>query len=282
MKDIIKKVLKESQSDYSICSNYSGEEFSLCKKLNNMGTFLYSSSGLGLKDIIEERIDNLKEKVDLNPVYQEPLSYLYSTGKYNTGYGQIVKHGDYYKSELLKSVGTVLDKTGKWDFVNKLNTNYSDLSEFLTELFIRGKMVTKLSDLSDEDLKNYLLSIKNKLGAVIDKYLSVDEYRTFTRNTIHNSNLGEKAEEKVKDILTKNDWEILYSGGNGDFIDMKYFVDIIASKNGYIYTIQVKNSENGVKKSLTDFRYQKIDMFISPKNEGIVIYDNKGNVDQMV
>jgi hypothetical protein len=289
MKKTIRKVLREEQlslfddyedTSYKICSHFKDEDQqNLCSNLNSLGKFLYSEDGLGLQRIIDFKTNQMKKLVDLNNQYQEPLAILWETGKYNQSgrYDYISKENDYYQNEAMKSVNRVYDDNGKWDSINKLNTNYSDLAELLTELFIRGNMVGTLKDKNALGLRKYLISIKDKLERVIDKYIKLDEFKSFVRNTKHLSKIGEKAENDVKNILTKAQIDTVYQGGDGDFVDMIFGVDLIVNSGGEVYTIQVKSNEIQAKESRGLKKYGKIDFTASPTDYGIIMFDIDNN-----
>jgi hypothetical protein len=286
MKDLIKKILKEEQlslfgdeekvenTRYKLCSHYdnSPKDKELCVRLNNLGQFLYKQ--LGLRKIIDEKLKLLGVVDDLNQKYQKPLAILYSTGKFDN-----IKYEDgVYTLDILKDRFMVYNQSGEWDFINKLNTNYSDLAELLTELFIRGGVNTKLHNKNELGLKNYLYSIKNKLDRVLDKYFKIDEYRDFVRNIKDRSEIGEKSEDDVLDVLQKFGMSLLYQGGNGDYIDMIFGADLIMEYKGGIYLFQVKSTETQMLKSSEDSKYKKIDYFASPTKLGIVIKSRKGKI----
>jgi hypothetical protein len=139
-------------------------------------------------------------------------------------------------------------------------------------------MIQKLKDKNDLGLKTYLKSIKEKLSRVLDKYISLDEYKTFVRNTKYRSQIGEKAENDVKKILDKAEIKTVYQGGDGDFIDMIFGIDLIVNDGGGIYTIQVKSSEDQAKKSVESKRYGKVDFIVAPTDYGIIMFDHDKNV----
>jgi hypothetical protein len=286
MKNLIKKILKEEQLDlfggekeknnheYKLCSHYdnSPQNKKLCIRLNNLGQFLYKD--LGLRNIIDEKLKLLGVTADLNQKYQKPLQILYNTGRFN----QIKYENGVYTLDRLKNTSLVYDQVGEWDFMNKLNTNYSDLAELLTELFIRGGITEKLYNKSEMELKTYLLSIKDKLGGVLNKYFKIDEYKDFVRNTKENTKKGEKAEDDVRDILQKFGMKLLYQGGNGDHIDMIFGADLIMNYKGKTYLIQVKNKENQMIQSSKDSKYRNVDYFASPTKLGIAIKGKGENI----
>ena len=287
MRKTIKKILKEEQLSlfgdqpirYETCSHFTDkDENELCNKIGSLKTFLYNDYGLGLKNIINSKLDQMMELKDVNQEYQQPLELLYKTKKYNQSgkYDYISEKKGYYENEVLKSVNRVFDDNGKFDYINKLNTNYADLAELLTELLKRGNMVQKLNTKDVLGVKNYLSSIKDKLEKVLDKYIDISEYRSFVRNTTFRSQIGEQAENDVRDILEKYGMKTLYQGGDGDFIDMLFGTDLIMSDGGKTTTIQVKTKENQAKSDLSSWKYKKVDFLVAPTDYGIIMFDHKG------
>jgi len=285
LKEQIRKVLKEDQfelfgdngGEYERCSHFENnpQHRKLCYELYTLGSFLYRD--LGLKDIIDQKRELMGQVEDLNDKYQEPLEILYNTGKFK----EIKKEGNKYYLPILGDRVTVYDEKGEWSYVNKLNTNYADLAELLTELFIRGGVANKLSNKNKLGLKTYLNSIKDKLINVLDKYFHLDEYKEFVRNTKVLSNRGEKAEEDVKKVLEEFGMKTLYAGGHGDFIDMIFGVDLIMDYKGKTYLIQVKNTEDQALKSSGYERYNKLDYFTAPTNFGIIIKNKDGRITKL-
>lgn len=287
MRKTIKKILKEEQlnlfgdqtTEYESCSHFTNkDENELCHKIGSLKTFLYDDSGLGLKNIINSKLNQMMELKDVNQEYQSPLKLLYDTKKYNQsgGYDYISEDNGYYENKVLKSVNRVFDSNGKFDYINKLNTNYADLAELLTELLRRGNMVQKLNIKDILGVRNYLLSIKDKLEKVLDKYIDISEYRSFVRNTTFRSQIGEQAENDVKNILEKYGMKTLYQGGDGDFIDMLFGTDLIMSDGGKTTTIQVKTKEKQAKSDLSSWKYKKVDFLVAPTDNGIIMFDHKG------
>ncbi len=286
MKNIIKKILKEEQlelfgdenkSKYERCSHFESnpQHKELCFTLYTLGSFLYRD--LGLRTIIDQKIKLMGQVEDLNDKYQEPLKLLYNTGRFK----EIEKRGDKFYLPKLSDRNTLYDEGGEWSYVNKLNTNYADLAELLTELFIRGNVAGKLSSKNQLGLKRYLMSIKDQLLAVLDKYFKLDDYKEFVRNTKVLSDRGEKAEEDVKKVLEKFGMKTLYSGGHGDFIDMIFGTDLIMEYKGKIYLVQVKNTEDQASKSSTYSKYKRLDYFATPTNFGVTIINRNGKITKL-
>jgi hypothetical protein len=268
---------KDVIPSYERCSHFEGnpKHKELCFNLYTLGTFLYKD--LGLKNIINQKIKLMGEVKDLNEKYQEPLELVYNTGRFD----DIRKEDGIYHTDKLVDVSTLYDEGGAWHYINKLNTNYADLAELLTELFIRGNIADKLSNKNKLGLKKYLSSIKNKLINVLDKYISLDEYKSFIRNSKHLSQKGEQAEDDVKKVLENFGMKTLYAGGHGDFIDMLYGIDLIMDYKGKNYLIQVKNTEDQALKSAEYPRYGKLDYFTSPTNFGIIIKNKDGRITKL-
>jgi hypothetical protein len=271
------KWIKDVVPSYERCSHFSSnpKHKELCFNLYTLGTFLYKD--LGLKNIINQKIRLMGDVKDLNEKYQEPLELVYNTGRFD----DVRKEDGKYYTNKLVDVSTLYDKDGAWHYVNKLNTNYADLAELLTELFIRGNIADKLSNKNKLGLKKYLNSIKDKLINVLDKYISLDEYKNFIRNSKHLSQKGEQAEDDVKKVLENFGMKTLYAGGHGDFIDMLYGIDLIMDYNGKTYLIQVKNTEDQALKSAEYPRYRKLDYFVAPTNFGIIIKNKDGRITKL-
>ena len=68
-------------------------------------------------------------------------------------------------------------------------------------------------------------------------------------------------EDLTKKLLEENGYTTLYTGSNGDFIDMKYGIDIIMEKDGKIFLVQVKSKSNAAKTSIQNTAYRYIDIF---------------------
>jgi len=220
----------------NVCDNFSGDANEVCKRLNKLGSWLSDYKGLNMRKIIDDKLSSLQSPVpeDKKESYINALKLIYSTGKYNRD--EIIAA----KNKIDNS--RLVFSDGEWHFVNKLNTNYSDLSELLTELFVRGNVIQKLKN--TPNIQDYLLSIKDSLSKLLDKYfLNAEEYKNFINNTQLNSSVGEESEQKIEDFLESNGFKIEYRGGNGDFIDMIFGADIIARHPKFgLKLIQVKYS----------------------------------------
>ena len=158
---------------------------------------------------------------------------------------------------------------GEWHFVNKLNTNWSDITDLIVELVIRMGDLDRVS--AEKNLKQYLYNIRGEISSYLDTHFNdTNEYLGFVNNTQVNSGGGEEAEDIIEGFLEENGFTIEYRGGNGDFIDMIYGADIIVRHPEHdIKTIQVKeNTPNW------DYNVDWVGI-----GNGIKIYDNKTKED---
>ena len=185
----------------------------------------------------------------------------------------------------INSARLVLDESGNWHHVNKLNTNYSDLSELLVELIKRGcdNNYEKGKIVYDSIMNNPtqgLLNIKPHLKKLIihyfiDKGKGLDDFKKFTNYSTRMSQIGEEAEDRVIAFLESKGMSIAYSGGNGDFLDMIFGTDIIAfSQSLGFKTIQVKSR-------ITDWSklsHYKVDWVVDASSNTIYKLEDKSIV----
>jgi len=278
---------KFSESQMSIFDSTEPLDFkSLFKKIESLQSWIFKSNGLGMMSIID---DIFKEYNYETPLNQKQID------KFNQGVELLKKTSmpsTYIDSQLsykipggIRSLKLVLDENGDWDHVNKLNTNYSDLSELLVELikrgcdnnYERGKVVY---DLVIDDPKKGLLSIKPHLKNLIIHYFikngnGLDDFKKFTNYSIRMSKIGEEAEDNVIAFLQSKGLSIVYSGGNGDFLDMIFGTDIIVLLNNEYKTVQVKNRINDWNK----LSYYKVDWVAETNPIRIYILKDRSIVD---
>jgi hypothetical protein len=270
---VVDTILEERLIDYYCCGRFYGNEKLVCDNIKKLSSWVCDRDGLNMKDVINKILDEIRECEDLNPAYQEPLSYLYRTKKVE----DIIKKTDgTYFSDKLKNCCLVKDENGQWDYVNKLNSNYSDVSELLTTLFLKGGQIEMLSKLNVTEIKNYLLSLKkgNTIYKLLTKYFTIDEYKDFTYNTRNNTKVGDFVESLTKDLFIKDGFTIIFEGQNGNFIDMMYGIDFIVEKEGEIFLVQVKSKSKAALLSSTKRQYRYIDIFVGQSKDlnGINLY----------
>ncbi len=225
----------------------------LFRTIESLGTWVYRSNGLGMMKMIddifeeykytspltEEQINKFNHGLNLLKMTSMPESYINSQIRYKLPNG-------------IQNAKLVLDDNGNWHHINKLNTSYSDISDLLTELVMRGlkKNYEKgrlIYDSIISDAHNGLLSIKPYLKRLIIHYFiengnGIDDFKLFIRSSTRMSDVGERAEILVLNYLKSKNFRIEYSGGNGDFIDMIFGTDLIISNPDFGYkTVQIKN-----------------------------------------
>jgi hypothetical protein len=273
IKEIIKEEVGRTER-YQGCSHFTDPNANqLCKKISGLRAWLHKD--LGMRVVVDDMLKDLKVVQDLTDKYQEPLRILHDTGKYP----EIKLVNGTYTHKRLVDAGLVLDENGEYDYVNKLNTNYSDLAELITELLVKGGKVDALADKNELGIKKYLENIKPVLFRLVSKYFKPEELKQFVRNTVGLTQMGDEAEDYAGEVLEKFGMNQLYQGGNGDFIDMMFGADLIMSSDGRTITCQVKSSERQAISASESNQYNKIDYFISPQNgigSGIVIYNREG------
>ena len=264
------------------------------RRLNSFKYWLYENKGLGIEKIIDEILDPLK----INIRQEEIDKHIFGINLLkNNGNISEIQHNNFIKNLPNRKLvytnnNREIDSNGVWNYVNKLNTNYSDIADILTELLIRsytnGSLTSKniidslLSKDSDEESKNILLKHKHKIPQLFTTYLtSPMELLNFTNNIKVNSDYGEKLENNIIKKLKSNGAELLYQGGNGDFIDMLLSVDFIIKTKKGISTIQSKSNESQLDTFIIDYnngKHKAVDLVIYPKNSKYVIFMVKDNI----
>jgi len=130
------------------------------------------------------------------------------------------------------------------------------------------------------EIKRFLLTLKGKtMLGLLRKYFTFEDYFDFTYNTKYNTMEGDYVETLTKVLLEREGYTTLYEGGNGDFIDMIYGVDIIMEKDGDIYLVQVKSKSYRAKESTSNPQYRYIDIFAGETQNlnGINLYHKNNN-----
>jgi hypothetical protein len=258
-------------------SNEIGEDEmrkNLFEKISSLGKWLYTSNGLGMMTIIDNALNKYS-----TPISAEEVS------KFNLGLSILNRTTMSPKiSEKLKKkapngpekLSLVRDNSGNWSYVNKLNTNYSDLAELLTELIIRGWKRNPVKGKKAYDAIIYnperaLMKLQRHIPALMDRYFTdgLEDFEKFTKYAKIFSRIGEEAEDKIADYLIGEGWKIAYQGGNGDFIDMIFGCDLIVEKDGELKTVQVKHRQPKYSTG-----YYDVD-WIAIANPEIVIKDQK-------
>ena len=259
-----------NEAYYQECSRFFGdnEKLQVCKRIASLKSWLHKDDGLGMKAIINDKLTELKTDVPEN-LKEKFINAAYLL----QNLGKITKRQT--QSFIINRVegAKLIYVNGEWQPVNKLNTNYSDLAELITDLLYRGGDNAKPSiDSIIADPKSGLLGIKKYLPRLVGKYFEDSkELLGYTKNIQRSSDIGEVAENEVKSKLEEIKFVSEYTGGNGDLIDMVFGTDLIMSRDDVgTKTIQVKNSEWAWDRSDS---YSYVDWVIIANP--FTIYDNK-------
>lgn len=246
-------------------------------KLNSLGSWIESSEGLNLRKVVDKILSEIKFGIQQRDIEDN----IYGA-KILVSYGKITESEYKYFLNNLNSKKLVyvddegnLDPNGKWHYVNKLNTNYSDLSDLLSTYLEKAKnngspaaikILDKIENSSDAELiKKILLKYKEKFKDLFEKYLeNKKDLMNFTKYTTKFSKLGDEMETAVANAFEKIGYKILYRGGNGNFIDMNFSVDLIMGRDKEAKTIQVKSSKSDGDRFLSHKNKDAVDYLVYP------------------
>ena len=266
----IKSLMIESddKSGYKFCDRFSGnkQKMLVCNKIGTLKSNLHKDEGIGLKKIIKKRTYELGSEIpkDLQSKFIQGAELLQSLGKISE-----TEKNNFIDKRVKGDRLVYLN--GEWQPINKLNTNYYDLAELLTDLIYKGGNKSKniIQEIIN-DPNNALTKIKPYLEKLLTKYFEdVEELLNYTKNTQQTSAIGESAEQRVKEHLQNKGFKVEYEGGNGDLIDMVFGTDLIMSHSDFgTKTIQVKANEESYDK---DYEYVDWVIIATP----FTIYDNK-------
>jgi hypothetical protein len=238
------------------------EKIEICAQIAKQGTFLYTD--LGFQSAIQLELDKMATEIDYNPLRQDVLKILYDSGKYDRDrYRYITLTNGYYESARLK-VKQVLDKSGNYDPVNKLNTNWSDIAELIYDIIDKDDKSKELKGLNYYKMKDYLSKYfsEKELGPLLIGF----DLRKYIINNRIKSSIGEEAENFVKECFDKKGMKCVFQGGDGDPVDMSYGIDLIMHnlKSGKYYLVQVKSDPVAALKASGEWRYSSLDFYCAP------------------
>lgn len=264
----IKSLMLESEgkNEYNFCDRFSGnkQKMYVCSKIGSLKGLLSRSNGLDLKTVIEKQISDLETEIpkDLQKKFIDCANYLKSLGKITED-----KKNDFIENNVINNKLVYLN--GEWQPINKLNTNYFDLAELLTELIYKNKNNTTFQAII-KDPKTTLMRMKSELKKMIEDYFEDPKMLfDYTKNIQRTTQQGESAERRVKEHLQDKGFKVEYEGGNGDLIDMVFGTDLIMSHPEFgVKAIQVKANEKAYDR---DYKYVDWVIIANPFS----IYDNK-------
>jgi len=264
----IKSLMFESEgkTEYNFCDRFLGnkQKMYVCSKIGSLKGLLSRNDGLDLRTVIEKQISDLQTEIpqDLQDKFIDCAIFLESLGKITE------KEKNNFIEKKVKN-GKLVYLNGEWQPINKLNTNYFDLAEILTELIYKNKNNTTFQAII-EDPKTTLMNMKSEIHTMIEEYFDDPKMLfNYTKNIQRTTQQGESAEQRVKEHLQDKGFKVEYEGGNGDLIDMAFGTDLIMSHPDFgVKTIQVKANEKAYDQ---DYRYVDWVIIATP----FTIYDNK-------
>jgi len=259
-----------TESEYRACQRYpeNSQKHNLCQSIITLKSWLHKYYGLDLNNIIQDNIKDLRTDIpdDLKKKFIEGANLLQSAGKITEE-----EKNNFIENKVMG--GKLVYFNGEWQPINKLNTNYYDLGELVTDLlFMGGNRAQPIIQKVIENPKEELSKLKPFIKRLINKYF--DDPRVFndyTKNTLGTTKSGEEAENKVREELEKKGFTEEYSGGNGDLIDMVFGTDLIMSHPDFgLKTIQVKTNKSAWR---PEDEYPYVDWVVIANP--FTIYDNK-------
>ena len=134
----IKSLMVESEekTGYNFCDRFSDnrQKMLVCKKIGSLKSLLSKYNGLDLRNVIDEKIKSLESEIPqkLKNKFINGVNLLESLGK-------ITKEQKEKFIEDKVENNKLVYMNGKWQPINKLNTNYFDLAELITELIYKQK-----------------------------------------------------------------------------------------------------------------------------------------------
>ena len=256
----------EDQPEYRFCDRFSGnkQKMFVCSKIGSLKGLLSKSNGLNLRSIIDEKIKDLKTEIpqDQKNKFIDGANFLESLGKITE-----TEKEDFIKNKVENNKLVYLN--GEWQPINKLNTNYYDLAELITELLYKKKNNDIIQGVI-KDPTNTLMRIKSQIEDMVKEYFEdPNMLYDYTKNIQRTTQQGESAEQRVKEYLQDKGFKVEYEGGNGDLIDMVFGTDLIMSHPDFgVKTIQVKANPKAYDQ---DYKYVDWVIIATP----FTIYDNK-------
>ena len=139
----------------------------------------------------------------------------------------------------------------KWDWINKLNTNYTANGMMFTNILYKyltrdafEQLVIEMESGSLNRMKQYindLTSTPTKCEKLYKRFFD-NPSPTIIEAMQKTTKLGDQAENIIIDFLIEQGWETLYRGENGDLIDTKFGIDAVVSHADHgIRAIQIKH-----------------------------------------
>jgi len=264
----IKSLMLESENktDYKFCERFLGnkQKMFVCSKIGSLKGLLSKSNGLNLRSVIDKKIEGLKTEIpqELKDKFIDAANYLESLGNITKS-----EKENFIENRVKNNKLVYLN--GEWQPINKLNTNYFDLAELITELIYKEKNYNTIQNII-KDPKTTLMGMKSQIENMVEEYFEDPNMLfDYTKNIQRTTQQGESAEQRVKEHLQDKGFKVEYEGGNGDLIDMVFGTDLIMSHPDFgTKAIQVKANERAYDQ---DYKYVDWIIIATP----FTIYDNK-------
>jgi len=149
--------------------------------------------------------------------------------------------------EKLDSLGFIYDGDDQWDYINKLNTNYSDTATFITDLvdefgdYPIDQLYDDMVDGNTLNLEHLITQAIQAPESVYDQLVNdpTDKFK-YTRMSKYYTSKGDAVEDIIQNMMESNGWTTIHRGGNGDPIDTLLGIDLIVEKSGIYKFIQSK------------------------------------------
>lgn len=180
-----------------------------------------------------------------------------------------------------------IKENGVWSIINKIDTNDTALSFLIVYLIEKMEKdpkesvrnyVNKVKTILYDDTKEGLIFLRPKLNGIIRYFFpeidtDFSRFKSVVEHKIEDmSGIGLGYEDKTEEYLTdsKRDFEIMYKGGDGKYIDIYLGIDLIVYRKDIgMKRIQVKPHS---------YDTEKRGIYINKHVEWLVLCDND-NVD---
>ena len=98
----------------------------------------------------------------------------------------------------------------------------------------------------------------------------LNDKQKYTQNIKKNSEEGEIAENFVINHYINDGWDIVYKGGDGEYIDMKLSLDLIVKKGDTYEFIQTKKVSSIEEVMIEDSNYTKVEGNVTITNLSVI------------
>lgn len=214
-------------------------------------------------------LGNLLNKPDTKKLFRRPIDIALDRHKifmpknseqYKKDKEVLEKYFNFDEKRIddVMSIRMMYDESGNWMPINKLNTNYSDLSVLLIDILLDEQYcICKIvDDLKNKDISEIkeLVNLSKHMTDNSEYYYQTylkGNYDKYVENNRNNTIKGDKSEEFVIDEMSKVGYNLVYRASEGSPIDTKLGVDMIFEKDGKIFKTQVKSVGSITKLDLT-------------------------------